>query len=290
MRLFILLAAMLVPSTVPASPYYFVAIHCEPPVVDALDANYLALRRMVEKANRSGVRLTIMFAAPWAKYIAESPQRMAEVRIWRSQGHEIGAHHHGIDHGVWDGYTDYEGWYADMLREQKGLDPYPYNGTLQDLIRDLRPLGGPLTSGCMNDEEDKAELPKEIIYDTCSGYANFAAAGRRVSDIGEPMKGVNEFVTAGWWDGVFRRWIAHYRITDFAEQVGARDAFMRTPEGGVYGVAFHAMRSHASAFGAYLDFLSGQDPGARKSLTVREIIESRLLPERLIDVVQFPAE
>lgn len=292
-RLFVLMLAIAMPlfsyaQELRSSPpcWYFVAVHCDPPVIEPMEVNYEILRQMVHRADTGNIRLTIMLTAPWVSYITESSQRVTEVRLWQRQGHEIAAHHHGLNHGIWDGYTDYPIDYAFQRRLDKGVDPpEPYHGTLDDLMDKFRHFGN-VVSGCMNDEEDKAELPDQILYDACGGTANFGAPGRPASDIYDPVKGRNEFITAGFVNGIYRSWVAHYRITNFTDQVKARNVFLGSPAWSVYGVNFHAMKNQLTAFHAYMDLLIWQDPGGFRSLTMREVIEYQILPEQMIDIAQ----
>ncbi len=92
-------------------PYYFVAIHNEPNHMlggeEMREKAYPVLEQIVDKANEYNIKLTIMFSAQMADMIAENPERLAKIKEWEKQGHEISAHHHGVRHSNWDGYTDY---------------------------------------------------------------------------------------------------------------------------------------------------------------------------------------
>ena len=273
-------------------PYYFIAIHCEPlhdlaSARESIDENYQILRQMVAKANQYNIKVTIMFSPEWASYIGGSRRRVAEIQMWRRQGHEMGAHHHSIYHGNWDGYTDYPLWFADLERYEMGRDvPESYLGTLSNFMEDLSPLG-PIRSGCTNEEEDKAEMPDGIQYSTCSGYANFGSPGRIVNDFDEPQKGRNEYVTVGWWNGILRKWLAHYLMPTMNEQIKARTVFTTMRPEEAYGVVLHASPNNTEAYYAYLDFLHAQDPIGFKSRTVTEIIEQQILPERFMEIPQY---
>lgn len=274
------------------TPYYFIAIHCEPlhDVADAkesIEENYAILRQMVKDASELNIKLTLMFSPSWARYIGEDQTRTDEIQAWRTLGHEIGAHHHSIYHGNWDGYTNYPPWLAELQRYEEGrVVPETYLGTL-DLFMDSLASLGPIRSGCVNEEEDKVEMPEGIIYSTCSGYANFGSPGRLMSDFDEPLKGRNEYVTVGWWNGALRKWLAHYLMPSVNELHRVREVFADMGPDEAYGVVLHASPKNMAAYYGYLEFVHAEDPLGFKSRTVTEIIEEQLLPERFIEVPQF---
>lgn len=268
----------------PEIPYYFIAIHNEPyhyPGGEQLiERDYLVLKQMIEKADSYNISLTLMFTAQWADYISESPERLADLESWQKQGHEIAAHHHSIYHGNWDGYTDYSEEEAIEQRMLQGHQPEVYLGTLEDYITKLKELNPEIKSGCLNDELDKRALPDEIIYDTCSGFANFGEPGRRLSDT-VAEKGKNEYVTVGIYKDIQRKWLAHYQITTPERQQQAQLVF-NSMCSGVYGVVTHSISIQAESYYAFLEFLHTKDPTGELSRTVTEIIEQGLLPERQI--------
>jgi len=267
------------------TPFYFIAVHNEPYHFPGgrqeLERAYVVLQGMIERANEHDIRLTLMFAAQSADYIAERPERMAALESWKRQGHEIAAHHHGIYHGNWDGYTDYSKEEAEAQRMRQGKIPEPYLGTLADYIERLKKINPTVRSGCLNDEQDKRELPGEILYDTCSGFANFGEPGRRVADAATPEKGRNEYVTVGMWNSIERKWLAHYQITTYQRQDLARTAF-DSMDSGVYGAVTHSVQEQAEAYYHFLEFLHSRDPTGEKSRTVSEIVEQELLPEKTL--------
>jgi hypothetical protein len=132
-------------------------------------------------------------------------------------------------------------------------------------------------------------LFRSIVYDTCSGFANFGEPGRRLPDpSGE--KGRNEFVTTGTVRGVKRRWLTHAQITNPAAERSAEASYgaMRS---GVYGAVVHSIGPEAVSYSAFLDFLHARDPLGKRSRTVSQVIEERLLPEKELppDLLQPPS-
>lgn len=270
-------------------PYYFIAVHNEPyhrpNGRQQIEESYAILREMVERADEYNIKLTLMFSAQWAEYIAESPERLAEVRSWKERGHEIAAHHHDIYHGSWDGYTNYSQEAAEAERVERRGFSEGYLGTLDDYMQKLKKIDPDIKSGCLNDEADKQALPEEIIYDTGSGFANHGEPGTRENDAESPYKGVNEFITVGTVNGIERKWLAHYQITEPQRTVAAMEVFGEM-DCGVYGAVVHSIASQAEELYKFLEFLHEYDPDGEYSKTVTEVIEEGLLPEvRLSDEV-----
>jgi len=274
-------------------PYYFIAIHNEP-LHDAPDAkqriakNYLTLKEMIARANKYNIKLTLMFTAQWADYISESPERMADLELWKKQGHEIAAHHHSIYHpGSWDGYTDYSEEERRAQRIKLGKKPEKYLGNLNDFIGKLKKINVDVKSGCVNDEYDKRVMPYDIIYDTCSGFANYGEPGRKVMDFETPLKGKNEYISVGIVNNVKRKWLAHFQIITDERQKSAQTVF-NSMKAGVYGAVVHSNKEQAEPYYDFIEFLHSKDPDGKKSRTVSEIIEQELIPERSISEESIP--
>lgn len=265
-------------------PYYFLAIHNEPFHVPGgqtrLAESYDVLRKMVAKADGYGMRLTLMFSPPWADYILADAERTQELARWKSRGHEIAAHHHSIHHGNWDGYTAASREEAEAARRGRSQNPEPYLGTLDEFLARVRRLDPKVDCGCMNDEGRKEALPDGIVFDTCSGFANFGEPGQRLRDT-EPEKGVNDYVSVGTVAGIRRKWLCHFQTTRQGRVDDAKRAFSKMSTG-VYGSVNHSSQREWPAFLAWLDFLHEQDPDGRRCRTVSQVVEERLLPEKEI--------
>ena len=261
---------------------YFLAVHNEPYHKaggrQLIADRYRVLRGMVQAANARRMKLTLMFSAQWVDYIVQSEQRTAEVVRWKARGHEIAAHHHSIFHGSWDGFTDFSAREVREARAAVGKDPEPYLGTLDDFVSRLSALDPSIRSACANDETTKAALPQTIVYDTCSGYANHGPVGTTEGDR-DPDKAINDYVLVGAWNGVTRKWLAHYQITTSARVAEGQRVFdsMRR---GVFGGVVHSTTDQAAALVEFMDFLAERDPTGRGSKTVGQIIDSGVLPER----------
>ncbi|MFH0715158.1 MAG: hypothetical protein V1847_05290 [Candidatus Diapherotrites archaeon] len=245
--------------------------------------SFPVLEQMVEKANAQNVKLTLMFTAQWADYIAKSPERMQKLEEWKANGNEIAAHHHGLTHGTWDGYTDYNQEFALQKREEVGkLVAETYLGTLEEYISKLQKINPTIHSGCLNDEADKNDLPNEIIYDTCSGFANYGIVGTIEEDSLNPEKAKNEYASTGVVKGIERVWLTHFQINVPAREKKGEQMFSSMNSSQVFGGVVHSSSPEARALYSFLDFLKTRDANGEKSRTVSEIIEEGILPEKAI--------
>jgi hypothetical protein len=79
-------------------PYSFYAVHFEiDPNAENAQDKWDDMEGMAELANQYNTPLTIMFWPGSAEYALSSPQRLAQVREWQAQGHEVGTHDQGCD-------------------------------------------------------------------------------------------------------------------------------------------------------------------------------------------------
>jgi hypothetical protein len=273
-------------------PWYFIAIHNEPFNHEQnrffTEESYRILTKMIAKADECDIKLTLMFAPQWADYLLADKERAAALARWKESGHEIAAHHHSVGHGNWDGYSALPKSEAEAARAKAGGHDFQacfgaetYYGTLTDLTAKLRRLNPAVKSGCMNDEGRKNALPDAIIYDTCSGFANYGQPGLFEPDM-EASKGRNDYVSVGMYNGIERRWLTHH----FMKEAQAAENAFSSMRSGVYGTVNHSSPHELQDFIAYLDFLHQVDPQGKKSRTVSEVIEQKLLPEKRLTDAQ----
>ena len=266
-------------------PYYYIAIHNEPSHrqngQQSVAESYTVLKQMVARADSYKIKLTLMFSAQWSDYIMGSAARQAEVAAWKASGHELSSHHHSIYHGNWDGYTAYTKQEAEAQREKQNVKPEQYLGTLDDYWVRLKKLDTDVRSGCANDEADKKVLPDGVVYDTCSGFANYGPVGQRATDT-SAVKGKNEYATVGTVNNIERTWLTHFQITTDARQKEAQTVFATMSGATVYGSVTHSVTSQAEPFYSFLEFLHAQDPTGARSRTVTEIVEQGILTEKTI--------
>ena len=111
---------------------------------------------LIHLADQYGSGLTLQFSPQWAEYILKDKQRHELVRSWQAHGHEVSLHHHGYDHGDWNGYTN---------RTDKEHDPR-FRGNIPDMMKLMSRLVCPhrALSGTITDEI--FDYPPGIRYDT----------------------------------------------------------------------------------------------------------------------------
>jgi len=265
-----------------SAPYYFVAVHNEPARGLVNAKAFGTLESIVKKATENNIKLTIMLTPSWVDYIVNNSAKMAEVKQWQSSGHEIAGHHHDLNHVTWDGYSYYPKEYALACRETRTTTVEKYLGTLNDYVAKLRQVNPLIKTGCSSDTEYKNFLPDGIIYDTCSGFANFGEPGVMMGDGESPQKGKNEYITTGNVNGIKRKWLSHYAITSAGNEAQAESLFGSLKEPVVYGVVAHSFATDAEQLYKFIEFLHSKDPKGERSKTVSGVIEQNLVPEKNI--------
>ncbi len=103
LTLYALLPAFGTAQSPPANSFF--VVHCDPDYADFPHFN--KLRKMVHIADQHQVPLTLEMSPQWVDFILADPARIDTIRTWQANGHEIAAHHHGIFHCFYDGYTNY---------------------------------------------------------------------------------------------------------------------------------------------------------------------------------------
>ncbi len=255
--------------------YYMVVIHNEP---NDQVAYYDDLQSIIARADSYGIKLTLMFTDTWADYIVNDSGRATELAAWKTTGHEIAGHHHGVYHSSWDGYTDLPSAEAIAIRAALGKSE-PYKGCLCQWFREVSKLNRKMNSGCLNEEDDKTELASPIIYSTCSGYINNGAVGQKVEDT-NVNKAQNDYISVGSANGLNRKWLCHFQVRDNGTSLPAAEAKYAAMSSGVLGTVSHSSPAGGVAILLeWLDWLHTQDATGAKSRTMSQIIDDKLLPE-----------
>jgi hypothetical protein len=140
----------------------------------------------------------------------------------------------------------------------------------------------------MNAELDKSEMPDHIIYDTSLGAANFGDETKLLSDLENPDKGINKFISVAPYKGIERKWLTHYQINDNANTDQATKIVLAMGQG-AYGVVVHSFEKQLPSFAAYIEFLHSIDSEAVYSRTMSEIVEEKLIPEKAVDLDKIQA-
>lgn len=135
----------------------FFVVHCDPNEA----YNFPNLEILVDSANNYNVKLTIEFTSYWVDSIMPYPARLNKIATWKSQGHEIGMHHHEVTaFGIWDGYSN-----LSMIEiYNAGRDTNNYKGNVDSLYNFVQQItSSPIkTIGV----EDSLEMPSQALYQT----------------------------------------------------------------------------------------------------------------------------
>lgn len=276
----ILLVSMLVlpPAAAGAGPanYYFIAVQNGAYNFEGgekqLEESYKALGGMVKLADAQNVRLTLLFSAQYAVYIASDPARLAEVEGWKAAGHELGAYHQGPDRKGWDGYSDLPaGSLARIRKEDRAGKAAPGHLDYFAALNRLEPL---IKSGCMIDGKDKKFILSAPAYEICGGPA-LAGASRGAAW----NKGASDFLAVTGDSETVKKNLACFHPADKTGIAAAEKAFSGLRHG-VYGASFKSSPDEFGAFYAWLAFLRSLDPQGTRSRTVSAVVDGRLLAEK----------
>lgn len=264
-------------------PYYFFAVYNEPSNYPGgeknIEESFQYLIKMVENADGYNIKLTLMFPAQWAAYIAENPGRQAILDQWKENNHEIACFHRGIYDENWDGYTDYPPAEARQIRLEMGKKNEKYMGTLADFTVELKKINQWINSGFFNEEVNGDIIPDEIIYATGRGFSYCRRCPGFFRDI-DPEVGINEFTSTGIINGIERKWLSHFQITSEDFLSAAIETSEKLNSSAAYGVAFQSLEEQTALYHAYLDYLYSIDPEGLNSKTLTQVIEKKLLPEK----------
>ena len=255
-------------------PYYFIAVQNGAYNFNGgeaqLEESYKALQGMVKLADAQNARLTLLFSAQYAVYIASDPARMAEFEGWKKTGHEIGAYHQGPDTRGWDGYSDLSKEELARVRKMKGKDAAAPGH--QEYFEALGRLSPDIKSGCMQGGADEKFLAAAPAYEICGG------AGEKKNG-GDGKKGINEFLAVPGGGEKIKKGLSCFHPVERFGIEAAKKAFSEV-ELGVYGAVFKSSPSEFGAFYSWLAFLKGRDPQGLRSRTVSAIVDGALLTEK----------
>ena len=233
-------------------PYSFLAVHFEiiPKDSEAAD-KWQNMVTMVELANQYNTPLTIMFWPGSARYALDSPERIAQVREWQAQGHEIGLHNQGCyNEGECKGDAECHQESDNLLYEQLAGDYTLKAGTTScasNLISTYKYEGGGRPDGrsALTIKYSYTLAPEQEIYglNIKAGYAN-----------GTQIK------------------IAQYNTLTKDE---------------IYGFANHGEGDAGNLGGSkelieWLEFLYEKDSEGEKRLTLSDLMEKYVLPNNLV--------
>lgn len=231
-----------------------------------MEESYTVLQSMVKQADEKGVKLTLLFSAQYAEFVATSTARAAELAGWRRSGHEIGAYHQGPETTAWDAYTDLKGEALAAARKGAGKAA----GGHEEFFAAVRRLEPEPKTGCMVGSSDGKFLAAAPPYEVCLRADPAGARGAAA--------GVNEALVVPPAGGP-RRYLSVFRPADKAGIEAAQRSYGGL-EAGVYGAAFRSTPAEFGAFFAWLKFLAGRDPQGLRSRSVSILVAGGLLEEK----------
>ncbi len=237
---------------------------------EQMEESHKALLGMIKLADSRHVRLTLLFSAQYAGYIASDPSRMAELESWKKAGHEIGAYHTGPDTRAWDGYSDLPE--ETLTRVHKDYKPKTKTPGHREYFLALGRLAFEIKTGCVTGRADKDFSAAAPEYETCSGTDNRGGG----AGAGSGFDGVNNYLTVY---GNNKKSLSCSHPADRAGSAASKKAFLSMASG-VYGASFSSSPGEFGAFYAWLEFLKGVDPQGLRGLTVTAVVEGELLPEK----------
>lgn len=225
----------------------FVVIHNEPGA-DAKSTLYAeqywpALVQLVAAADDDGHRLNLLLNPQWATYILADNTRLALLRAWEANGHEIGLHHHGPHMGAWDGYTDQ----GDFFNDPEFIGKIK---NMMDLMKRL-PASGTIRVAGIPDIDADLEYPAGILYDVDGGWNGV------IDLVSSPSK-------ISWNNHVMTH-LSHARygkstvgINVSLEEI--EQAIDSVSEGEIIGIVFHSFEyaDNPEIFNILFAFLSAQ--------------------------------
>ncbi len=172
----------------------FFVIHCDPGYADNL--HFRLLRELADSAIHYDVPLTMEFSPQWVRMILADSNKIRQVRRWQEEGHEIGAHHHGIYHCTWDSLTNYPDDSIALHQPQSGrCDSGIHISDMTIFWNQLDTLAGDsllLTWGA-SDEHPAVDLYPDPHYRTDGGRRSYQAFSNPYEQIHETWIGNRQY-------------------------------------------------------------------------------------------------
>ena len=242
---------------------YFIAIHCDPHF--ASDDDWDALVALVEAADLHNQKLTIQLNPQWSAVIGELDSgRAVQIVEWVADGHEIGGHHHTVDHaGAWDGYAK-----ASPVEIPKPFRWPGYLGDMQDYMDDLHamlPEGIPVLTISSKDYD----FPFGAPFQTGGSYSTASPTDSSAAPIEKLIEGQTVWnlkhaalIAGGSW-----------------QLAGMMAAFDAAGPDVVFGATVHPQDYYPGYEGpmdTWFDFLASRDPDGTRSRTAGAILEDHV--------------
>ena len=229
--------------------------------LDYQKALWPAAIKLVNLADKYGIKLTLAFNPQWAEYILKDPEKVKIVRGWQSEGHEIAFHHHGFEHLDWNGYSN--------IKTQEVLNDPRYRGTVEEGFAYVKRLAAPyeVTVGTLTDWQ--TDLVDGIKIMTIGGGRH----GNGISDaVSEPdvinINGKNiTIIKHGFLESTYRN---NSKTDSLLEEF--KKLYLETGDNKIFGIVSHVhdYYRYPQALEGWFKFLKEQKAEVKR---VSEVIE-----------------
>ncbi len=246
------------PNTLPRT---LTTVHCDPQNADP--PHWLALVQIIQAAELRNIRLSIHFSPQWVDMIEADGNKLAALDTWRAAGHEIGGHHHTIDHdAAWDGYSNDPN--APSSTRSPGFlgDMAAY----ADQLQRIAPADGRVVVVSAKDRD----MPPTIPYQTGGNDSP-------TTDDALSRPEMKVFYGRVVWN-IRHAPLARAGTSNYEPDIEA--LYLTAGPDDVIGVAFHPMNwlSDPGPIIDWFDFLASQDPDGVRSKTAAEILGPMVIP------------
>lgn len=173
--------------------YSFFEVHMDPS--SANEEMFAQLKSLMNLTEDYGIKATLLFTPQWVEMIENDPAKINLINKWRQEGHEIGAHHHGLmgltvnppDSCVWDGYTNSNVSDSDLLKlKEDCVKSYPQLSGLWDKTMRIKDRS---MSAFMNEESRLGEIKTLTtnVQDDYPAGPTCEGGGKTLASAGMPI-------------------------------------------------------------------------------------------------------
>ncbi len=289
---------MLPVSVVQTMPYYYIAVFNEgsDDSADELNAKFSHLIEMVNAADYSNIKLTLMFCPKWAEMFSKNSSKLALLHEWKQNGHEISCYHSSIYGAVWDGYTDLP--YDEALKTRQEIadkkDEQQYAGTMADYISELKKISMDIKSGYVESGEknysydlfnnigvkEKYFISGQVIYYTYPGKKDFNVERELQHALGH-YTGLNKFILTVNTNSIAGKYLSHLDLETKASLESAIKASESYSSSYVLGIAVLNDINFIKYYFSLLQYIQMLDPEGLNSRTLTQVMEEKILKETL---------
>ena len=279
-------------------PYYYIAVlnnvENSNEAASELDIKLSHLIEIVNAADSSNIKLTLMFCPRWAEMFYENSSKLALLDDWKQNGHEISCYHRSIYSVNWDGYTDFS--YDEALRIRREITDKnfanEYAGNMSDFINKLKIINRDVKSGYVKSGardfipvslkdvnlNEEYTITDNILYYTLTADSSLLGAIVPPDSPG-PETGLNKYILNANIGGIYRKYLSHL----YLESRQGLDSAIKTSEAHdssyVFGLAFLNESNLLKYYYSLLQYIQVLDPEGLNSKTLSQTMEDKILEE-----------